>query len=101
MTDQKIPLPNGLPKRFLDGRPGIQQLHDSLEIPNTKAVEAVLAAVKDAVQHVPVAKLQGADRRREQLLAFYEKPDLRRDLWRQMLVDRPPTTSRRQPVPSL
>jgi hypothetical protein len=101
MTDQKIPLPNGLPKRFLDGRPGIQQLHDSLEIPNTKAVEAVLAAVKDAVQHVPVGKLQGADRRREQLLAFYEKPDSRRDLWRQMLVDRPPTTSRGQPVPSL
>ena len=101
MTEsQRVPLPNGLPKRFLDGRPGIQRLHESLEIPNTKAVEAALSAVKDAVQHVPVAKLQGADRRRVLLVAFYEKPDSRRLLWRQALDGRPPTASR-QPVPSL
>ena len=36
------------------------------------------------------------------LLAFYEKPDSRRHLWRQALLDgRPPTASREQPVPSL
>ena len=81
-------------------RPGFQRLHKFLEIPNTKAVEAVLAAIKDAVQHVPVAKFQGADRRRVLLLAFYEKPDSRRHLWRQMLAGRPPTASREQPVPS-
>ena len=101
MTEsQRVPLPNGLPKRFLDGRPGIQRLHEYLEIPNTKAVEAALSAVKDAVQHVPVAKLQGADRRRVLLVAFYEKPDSRRLLWRQALDGRPPPASR-QPVPSL
>ena len=102
MTEsQRIPLPNGLPKQFSDGRPGFQRLHKFLEIPNTKAVEALLAAVKDAVQHVPVAKLQGADRRRELLLAFYEKPDSRRRLWRQALLDDRPPTASRQPVPSL
>lgn len=101
MTEsQRIPLPRGLPKQFSDGRPGFQRLHKFLEIPNSKAVEAVLAAVKDAVQHVPVAKLQGADRRRVLLLAFYEKPDSRRHLWRQMLAGRPPTASREPPVPS-
>ena len=101
MTEsQRIPLPRGLPKQFSDGRPGFQRLHKFLEIPNTKAVEAVLAAIKDAVQHVPVAKFQGADRRRVLLLAFYEKPDSRRHLWRQMLAGRPPTASREQPVPS-
>ena len=98
---QRIPLPNGLPKRFLDGRSGIQRLHKFLEIPNKNTVEAVLAAVKDAVQHVPIVRLQGADRRRVLLLAFYEKPESRRELWRQMLDDRPPTASRGQPVPSL
>ncbi len=98
---QKIALPSGLPKQFSDGRPGFQRLHKFLKIPNTKAVEAVLAAVKDAVQQVPVAKLQGADRRRVLLLAFYENPEPRRHLWRQMLNDRPPTASRGQPVPSL
>ena len=102
MTEsQRIPLPNGLPKQFSDGRPGFQRLHKLLEIPNTKAVEAVLAAVKDAVQHVPVAKLQGADRRRELLLAFYEEPDSRRRLWRQALLDDRPPPASRQPVPSL
>ena len=101
MTEsQRIPLPSGLPKQFSDGRSGYQRLHKFLEIPNTKAVEAVLAAVKDAVQHVPVAKLQGADRRRVLLLAFYEKPDSRRRLWQQALDDRLPTAYQ-QPVPSL
>ena len=99
MTEsQRIPLPSGLPKQFSDGRAGVQRLHKFLEIPNTKAVEAVLAAVKDAVQNVPVAKLQGADRRRVLLLAFYEKPDSRRRLWRHMLAGRRPTGSRGQPA---
>ena len=102
MTEsQRIPLPNGLPKQFSDGRTGFQRLHKFLEIPNTKAVEAVLAAVKDAVQHVPVARLQGADRRRVLVLAFYGNPDSRRHLWRQMLDGPPSTASREQPVPSL
>ena len=100
IESQRIPLPSGLPKQFSNGRAGFQRMHKFLEIPNTKAVEAVLAAVKDAVQHVPVAKLQGADRRRVLFLAFYEKPESRRRLWQQALDDRPPTPSR-QPVPSL
>ena len=102
MTEsQKIPLPNGLPKQFSDGRPGFQRLHKFLEIPNTKAVEALLAAVKDAVHHVPSRKLQGADRRRVLLLAFYENPDSRRHLWQQALLDGHPPTASRQLVPSL
>ena len=98
---RRLPLPSGLPKQFSDGRPGFQRLQRFLKIPNTKAVEAVLAAVKEALQHVPVAKLQGAERRRVLLLAFYEKPDSRRELWRQMLSDGPSTASREEPVPSL
>ena len=102
MTEsQRIPLPSGLPKQFSDGRPGFQRLHKFLEIPNTKAVEAVLAAVKDAVQHVPVARLPSADRRRVRLVAFYEKPDSRRRLWQQTLLDGRLPTALPQPVPSL
>ena len=48
--NQKTPLPSGLPKRFLDGRPGFQRLQEFLEIPNTRAVQALLDAVKDAVR---------------------------------------------------
>ena len=42
---RKTTLPSGLPKRFLDGQRGYQQLQQFLEIPNTKAVQAVLALV--------------------------------------------------------
>ena len=97
---QRTPLPIGLPKRFLDGQPGFQRLRKFLEIPNAKAVEAVLDAVKDAVPHIP-GKLPGAVRRRVALSAYYMNPESRRELWRQALAPRPPVASHGQPVPSL
>ena len=97
---QRTPLPSGLPKRFLDGQPGFQRLRKFLEIPNAKAVEAVLAAVKDAVPRVP-GKPPGAERRRVALTAYYANPESRRELWRQALGPRPPAASDGQPVPSL
>ena len=97
---QRTPLPSGLPKRFLDGQPGFQRLRKFLEIPNVKAVEALLDAVKDAVPRVP-GKLRGAERRRVVLTAYYENPESRRELWRQALAPPPPAASRDQPLPSL
>ena len=100
MTEsQRTPLPSGLPKRFLDGQPGFQQLRKFLEIPNAKAAEAVLDAVKDAVPRVR-RKLPGAERRRVALTAYYGNPESRRELWRQALTP-PPAASHGQPVPSL
>ena len=97
---QRTPLPSGLPKRFLDGQPGFHRLRKFLEIPNVKAVEALLDAVKDAVPRVP-GKLRGAERRRVVLTAYYENPESRRELWRQALAPPPPAASRDQPLPSL
>ncbi len=95
---QRTPLPSGLPKRFLDGQPGFQRLREFLEIPNTKAVEAVLDVVKKAVPRA--RKLPGAERRRRMLTAYYGNPESRRELWQQVLAPRPPAASHGQPVPS-
>ena len=97
---QRTPLPSGLPKRFLDGQPGFQRLHRFLEIPNTRAVQAVLDAVKDAVPRVR-GKLPGAERRRVALTTYYGNPESRRKLWRQALAPSRPADLRGQPVPSL
>ena len=99
-NSQKTPLPSGLPKQFLDGQPGFQRLRQFLEIPNVKAVEAVLDAVKGAVPRAP-GRLQGAERRRIGLTTYYGNPESRRELWRQALATRLPAASRGQPVPSL
>ena len=102
--DKRIRLPAGLPKRFVAPEQGFAQLRSFLEIQNTKQLEALLAneVVKHSVQHVSVARLRGADRRRVLLTAFYEAPDSRRKLWRQAL-DRPPDASdiSMRPLPSL
>ena len=97
---QRTTLPSGLPKRFLDGRHGYQRLREFLEIPNVKAVQAVLGAVKEALPR-GLGKLPSAERRRVALTAYYENPDSRRDLWRLTLAGHPPATSSGQPVPSL
>ncbi len=97
---RRKPLPSGLPKLFSDGQPGFLRLRKFLEIPNVKAVEAVLDAVKAAVPRVP-GKPRGAERRRVALTAYYGNPESRRDLWPQALASRPPGPSHGQPVPSL
>ena len=100
--NQRIPLPSGLPKRFLDGRPGFQRLQEFLEIPHTKDVRALLDAVKNAVPSMP-RKLPSAERRGMGLTAYYENPESRRGLWRQALGVGPrlPARGRGRPVPSL
>ena len=67
---------------------GFARLRQFLEIPNSKYIEALLdtEGVKDAVQHVSVAGLRGADRRRVLLTAFYGMPDSRREFWRNALA---------------
>ena len=101
---QKTPLPTGLPRRFSDGQPGFQRLHQFLGIRNTKAVDAVLEreAVKNAIPPVP-RTLPRAERRRMGLTAYYGNPESRRERWRQALGigPRPPAANRRQPPPSL
>lgn len=67
---QKTTLPSGLPKRFLDSRHGYQRLREFLEIPNVKAVQAVLGAVKEALPR-GLGKLPNAERRRVALTAYY------------------------------
>ena len=96
---RKLSLPSGLPKRFLDGQPGFQRLRKFLEIPNTKSVEAVLDAVKHSVPRA--GKLPGAQRRRAALVAYYENPESRRQLWRQALDPHRQAVPHEQPVPSL
>ena len=96
---RKLSLPSGLPKRFLDGQPGFQRLRKFLEIPNTKSVEAVLDAVKHSVPRA--GKLPGAQRRRAALVAYYENPESRRQLWRQALDPHRQAAPHEQPVPSL
>ena len=101
---QKTALPTGLPRRFSDGQPGFQRLHQFLGIRNTKAVEAVLErdAVKNAVPPVP-RTIPRAERRRMGLTAYYGNPKSRRERWRQALGigPRPPAANRQQPPPSL
>ena len=100
---QRTPIPNGLPKRFLGGQPGFRRLREFLGIRNTKAVQDVLDAVKNAVPSVP-RTFPSAERRRMGLTAYYENPKSRRELWRRALGTGPrsPTAyRRRQPVPSL
>ncbi len=97
---QKTPVPTGLPARFSGGGREFRRLREFLEIPNTKAVEAVLNAVKDAVPRLP-GKPPGAERRRLALTAYYGNPKSRRELWRQALAPHPPAASRGQLVPSL
>ena len=100
---RKTTLPSGLPKRFLDGQRGYQRLQQFLKIPNTKAVQAVLAAVKEDLPR-KLRKHQGAERRRAALTAYYENPDSRRTLWRLALAGEPAanaTNPSDQPVPSL
>ena len=98
----KAPLPKGLPNQFEDRKQGFVRLRQFLQIPNSRYVEALLdtEGVKDAVQHVSVAGLRGADRRRVLLTAFYGVPDQRRDLWRNAL-DRVADANTKPPVPSL
>ena len=96
---RRIPLPSGLPKRFLDGQPGFLRLRKFLEIPNTKSVEVVLDAVKHSVPRA--GKLPGAQRRRAALIGYYENPESRRQLWRQALALHRQATPHEQPVPSL
>ena len=97
---QKTPLPTGLPRRFSDGQPGFQRLHQFLGIRNTRAVDAVLEreAVKNAIPPVP-RTLPRAERRRMGLTAYYGNPESRRERWRQALGigPRPPAANRRQP----
>ena len=99
---RKTTLPSGLPKRFLDGQRGYQRLQKFLEIPNTKAVQAVLAAVKEDLPR-KLRKHQGAERRRAALTAYYGNPDSRRKLWRLALAGEPTANANPgdQPVPSL
>ena len=94
----KAPLPSGLPNQFADRKQGFARLRQFLEIPNSKYIEALLdtEGVKDAVQHVSVAGLRGADRRRVLLTAFYGMPDSRRELWRNAL-DRLPDANTSKP----
>ena len=94
----KAPLPSGLPKQFADRKQGFARLRQFLEIPNSKYIEALLdtEGVKDAVQHVSVAGLRGADRRRVLLTAFYGMPDSRREFWRNAL-DRLPDANTSRP----
>ena len=92
--DKRIRLPAGLPNRFVAPEQGFARLRYFLKIQNRKQLEDLLAdkVVKHSVQHVSVAGLRGADRRRVRLTAFYEAPDSRRELWRQAL-ERPPDAS--------
>ena len=101
---KRIPFPVGLPNRLADPQDGFARLRRLLEIQNSKHLEALLDAevVKHSVQHVSVAGLRGAHRRRKLLTAFYGMPDSRRELWRHALKpphDASDTSMRR--VPSL
>ena len=87
--EKKFQIPSGLPARFLGGRDEFKRLCDFLGIENREQRQEFLgiSSVKRTVRHKKgaVGRLSTSDRQRELITAFYEMPEVRRDVWRNEL----------------
>lgn len=102
----KTPLSNGLPALLTNENRGFERLCDILGLQNRKQRQAFIGAegVKRVLQgrKLSITTLPTAERQRVAIPAFYENPEVRRNVWRHEL-DRadevPPESS--WPIPSI
>ncbi|MYG14606.1 MAG: hypothetical protein F4171_17700, partial [Gammaproteobacteria bacterium] len=103
---ERIPLPSGLPAHLCVGKDGFETLCVLIGV-TTREQRQSLAnspAVKQRVKAIgkaPVRQTRTAERNRQNLLAYYGEPNVRRQLWQQVRNNPPTAGIEYKPVPSL